>query len=146
MLEESQEEHVQTTIIAKARRIYHCERCNIDHNRRKRIFISTLIAKLQKRMTPIYEIQQKQEERKKKRDGRKKKNKHQITKPEGQTTNTSSTAVFFAKTIAKTHSWFLTTLPVKSWSQTKQTKQRNLKTMSNHKETLDTDMFLMALF
>jgi len=53
MLQKEPSKTATTILIAKARWIFHCERCNVDHRKKKRINHKTALQKTNKRMTII---------------------------------------------------------------------------------------------
>ena len=46
-------EETLKVLIAKARWVYHCERCNIDHGKRKRMNLEIVMQRLDRRMKVI---------------------------------------------------------------------------------------------
>ena len=55
MEEEGMDDHL-TTMIAKARWIYHCQRCKIDNGQKKRMNIETVMQKLDRRMKVVADL------------------------------------------------------------------------------------------
>ena len=53
MLQKEPSKTATTILIAKSRWIFHCERCNVDHRKKKRINHKTALQKTNKRMTII---------------------------------------------------------------------------------------------
>jgi len=66
MLKEERSNISTTILIAKARWVFHCERCNVDHHKKKRINHQTALQKTNKRMLIIitnnFEVIRKQTE------------------------------------------------------------------------------------
>ena len=81
-LESASESQSIKTTIAKARWLYHCERCNLDHNKRKRINIDTLLIRLKLRMQLVDEIKKEEKEK----ETQRKKNEQQKKRIESITT------------------------------------------------------------
>ena len=50
---ETDVEETLKVLIAKARWVYHCERCNIDHGKRKRMNLEIVMQRLDRRMKVI---------------------------------------------------------------------------------------------
>ena len=55
---EEMEDHL-ATMIAKARWIYHCQRCKIGNRQKKRMNIETVIQKLDRRMKVVADLSKK---------------------------------------------------------------------------------------
>ena len=53
MLKEEPDNISTTILIAKARWVFHCERCNVDHNRKKRINQAVILKRTQIRMEVV---------------------------------------------------------------------------------------------
>ena len=74
-LEKKAETNIETVATVKARWLYHCERCNLDHNRKKTLNIEALLIRLKLRLQLAKEINEDKEKNKKTKEHKKNKNK-----------------------------------------------------------------------
>ena len=61
-LQQTKEKTLQTITIAKARWIYHCERCKVDHKERRRINSKVVLERLKRRIELLVPLKQQGEQ------------------------------------------------------------------------------------